>query len=360
MGRVLLFSVVVPTRNSARTLETSLSAIRESSLQPGSYEIVVVDDVSTDNSVSIAARYADTIVRLKGPQRGLAYARNRGAEVARAEIVAFIDPDVAVEVDTLRDMLMLLHQRPDLDAVSAARHESSAADNFASQYWNLLLCYGDARYHAGSSYFSAACGMIRRSALISVGMYDEWRRFRSGVESLELTGRLRAAGRRVILGPEIRVRHLRSWTMRSVCGEAYDRSLLLARSLGYERIRSSVPSEIVFTLTRALAPAFAVIAVVTLTASFLPRPYTLAKLTLGVVAVLATNTRLHGFFAKARGVVFAALAAPVHLCIQAVSAVGLCVGWVLRDAFGDALPDATTQAYSEVGVEIWPPVPRRI
>jgi hypothetical protein len=50
----------------------------------------------------------------------------------------------------------------------------------------------------------------------------------------------------------------------------------------------------------------------------------------------------------------------MHVVIQAIAAVALCMGWLLRDTIGDRLPDATTQAFSEVGLEIWPPVPRRI
>jgi hypothetical protein len=50
----------------------------------------------------------------------------------------------------------------------------------------------------------------------------------------------------------------------------------------------------------------------------------------------------------------------LHIFVQIVAAIALCTGWVLRDVFGDVSPDATTQAYSEVGLEIWPPVPRRL
>jgi len=64
------------------------------------------------------------------------------------------------------------------------------------------------------------------------------------------------------------------------------------------------------------------------------------------------------FFVRARGIPFAIAVTPLHLLIQAVNAIGLVAGWVLRDAVGDREPDAATQAYAEVGVETWPPVPR--
>jgi hypothetical protein len=72
-----------------------------------------------------------------------------------------------------------------------------------------------------------------------------------------------------------------------------------------------------------------------------------------------TNLPLHRFYASARGFGFAAMSAPVHIFVQTVAAAALCTGWVLRYLVGDVSPDATTQAYSEVGLEIWPPIPRR-
>jgi hypothetical protein len=78
-----------------------------------------------------------------------------------------------------------------------------------------------------------------------------------------------------------------------------------------------------------------------------------------LLVVLLINLPLHRFYAKGRGIGFAILSAPLHICVQVVSAVALCTGWILRDVLGDVSPDATTQAYSEVGLEVWPPVPRR-
>ena len=62
----------------------------------------MVDDASTDETAVVAARYADTIVRLPGKPHGPAYARNRGFEASRGDVVIFIDADVCVHPDTLR------------------------------------------------------------------------------------------------------------------------------------------------------------------------------------------------------------------------------------------------------------------
>ena len=359
MPQNVVLSVIVPARNAESTLDATLAAIRRSELACA-YELLVIDDVSDDRSVAIAARYADTVVRLSDRAHGPAYARNRGAELCRGEIIAFIDSDVVISSDTLSRMLCLLQQRSDVDAVSATRHEMAGADNFASQYWNLLLRFGEERNSNGAGYFAPSCAMIRRQTFVAAGLYDEWRFHRGSVEGIELAARLRGAGRMLVAVPDIKVRDLRGCTLRSVCREVWRRSLMLARSLGYERTRSAVPGEVVFTLSRALAPAFAAMVIVTLTASFVSAPYPWAKATMVAGIILVTNLPVHRFFCQSRGFLFALLSAPIHLCVQAVSGLALCAGWVLRDAFGDVLPDATTQAYSEVGLEIWPPVRRRV
>ncbi|HEV7594610.1 MAG TPA: glycosyltransferase family 2 protein [Gemmatimonadaceae bacterium] len=359
MPRLLALSVVVPVRDSGSSLDSVLAAIRASELTAVEYEIIVVDDGSTDESVMVAARYADTVVRLRGPASGPAYARNRGAELACGDVVAFVDGDVLVGPDTLRRILTLFAERPDIDAVAASRDERSGAPNFVSHYWNLLVSFGEVRHGGECAHFAAGCAAVRRSVLSSAGMYDEWRFSKGGVEGLELGQRLLGAGHVVQLSSDLKVRHLKRWTLRSMCLEVWHRSMLLTRSLGYQRMSSVAPSDVVFTLSRAMIPALGIVATLTLSAAFVPRPYVVMKIAMAVVAFVLTNWSVHRYYARARGFLFALASAPLHLCVQAVSAVALCVGWILRDAFGDILPDAATQAYSEVGLETWPPVRRR-
>lgn len=352
-------SIVVPIRDSESTLDRTLSAICDSSLPRACYEIIAVDDLSSDESVAIAARYADVVVRLSGQRSGPAYARNRGAEVARAEIIAFVDSDILVEPETLPKMLAILAERKEIDAVCATRAEQSGASNFVSQYWSMLLRFGEHRHAERSVHFSSGCGMVRRSAVRSAGMYDEWRFTTACLESLEFGQRLREAGHTVLLNTQLQVTNLRRWTLRSVCKEVWQRGTLLSRSLGYERMSAAVPSDVVFTLSRMLSPMLAIVVTLILAAAFVPEPHTLAKAAIVLLALLVTDIQLHRFFSDRRGIAFAIAAAPIHVCVQFIAAGALCNGWFLRDLFGDVIPDATTQAYSEVGLETWPPVRRR-
>ncbi len=359
MPRNLALSVVVSVRDSSATIEQVLMAIRASDLSPDTYEIIVVDDASTDESVAIAARQADTVVRLNGRPAGPAYARNRGAELAKGEFIAFVDGDVSVDSGTLRTMLEILACRPDVDAVSASQNPAQGADNFVSRYWNLLVSFGEDRHRAPCAHFASGCGVVRRSALTSAGMYDEWRFSTRCLENLELGERLARSGRGVLLSSDVTVAHLKEWSFASICREVWGRSILLARSLGYQRMSSRFPGEVVFTLSRALLPALVIVGTLPLTAAFLPGAFVVEQGGIAMLALLVTNLPLHRFYARQMGLGFALLSAPLHVVVQAVAAAALCAGWILRDVFGDVLPDATTQAYSEVGLETWPPVPRR-
>lgn len=356
----LPLSVIVSARNSGGTLREALVAIRSSALPSDCYELIVVDDASTDGSVAIAARYADTVIRLTGRPCGLAYARNRGAEIARGELVAFVDGDVLVKRDTLPRMLASLEGRPDIAAVSAAHDEQSGATNFVSQYWNLLLRFGEELHSGRCAQFATGCGAVRREAFLAAGMYDEWRFPNACLESAELGERLSQAGFGVLLNSDLKVGSLRRWGVGSVCREVWRRGRLLARSLGYGRMSAAVPSEVVFTLTRTMTPAVALLGTLSLAAAFVPSPDAAIKAGIVLGILFLCNLQVHRFYARTRGLTFAAVSVPLHIGAQIIAAVALCTGWLLREIFGDPSPDATTQAYSEVGLETWPPVPRRL
>jgi glycosyltransferase involved in cell wall biosynthesis len=355
----LALSVVVPVRNGAATLARALRAILASDLPRNQFELIVVDDGSVDGSATIAGRHADTVVRLSGQRSGLAYARNRGAELAVGDAVAFVDADVMVRADTLSRMLQTMETHPTLGAISARLDAQPAARNFFSQYWNLLVHFGEKWYSGIGGNFASRCGMIRRSVLTSAGMYDEWRFGAGTLEGVDFGQRLERAGHDVLLSPDFQVTHLKRWTARGVLREVWTRSALLSRSLGYQRTRVSAPSEVVFTLSRAAIPAFVILSTFALSAAFLPNPdWPVKVVSLGAITILV-NLQVLRSYARRRGILFTLAAAPVHLFFQAVSTLGLCAGWFMRDAVGDRLPNAAIQAYSEVGLEMWPPIPRQ-
>lgn len=358
MNSALPLSVVVVVRDGVATLDRALTAILASEMPRDDYELIVVDDASSDGSATVAARFADTVVRLTGRQSGPAYARNRGADLAQGEVVAFVDADTMVRRRTLPGMLEMLAVHPGLDAIAASHDDTPAAPNFASQYWSLLVHFGEQLHAPIEGNFISGCAAIRRSVLLTVGMYDEWRFGTACLESVELGKRLEGAGHGVLLSRELQVSQLKRWSLLSVCREVWNRSALLARSLGYQRTRELAPTEVVFTLSQTATPAFAVTCTIFLCSAFFAEPSESIAVTIAVTGLIIANLSVYRFFVRTRGLAFAVAAAPVHILMQCVGGVALCTGRLMRDAIGDQLPDAATQAYAEVGLETWPPVRR--
>jgi glycosyltransferase involved in cell wall biosynthesis len=101
-------SVVVPVRDGARYLAEALRSVAAQTLPP--LEVIVVDDGSSDHSPALAAAAGAQVVRQ--PPGGQAAARNRGVELARGELVAFLDADDLWPADKLEGQAAALGDMP--------------------------------------------------------------------------------------------------------------------------------------------------------------------------------------------------------------------------------------------------------
>ncbi len=109
-------SVVIPVFNKERELPICLDLLKRQSLPRDQWEVIIVDDGSTDGSASTAGMSSQslttTIISLDGQERGAARARNIGARSARGKILVFLDPDVLPCKDFLCAHLETLSSNP--------------------------------------------------------------------------------------------------------------------------------------------------------------------------------------------------------------------------------------------------------
>lgn len=353
-------SIVMPAHQAAGLLPTVLGAVLDSDLPRDRYEIIVVDDASMDDSAAVAARYADTVIRLPGMPHGPAYARNRGFEVSRGEFVMFFDSDVVVHRDTIRRFAEVLVAHPPAGAVFGSYDDTPADPGFISQYRNLLHHFVHQQNAGEVETYWAGAGAIRRKAFQDVGMYDEWHFARPQIEDIELGGRIRQLGVTILLEPSIQVKHLKRWTFAGmVRTDLRDRGIPWARLLSH---RGAVLATKTLNLrwTEKLNTFLVWLGVLLLGVSAWQRSWLLLALALACpLTALAFSTPLIGFFRRTRGLWFAIRVVPVHLLYYLLNGISFGFGLLLQQTIGAPLPNPTMEAYAEMGIERWPPIPAK-
>jgi glycosyltransferase involved in cell wall biosynthesis len=181
------FSVIVPAYNEGAYLGRALHSLQHQDYD-GNYEIIVVDNNSTDDTAAIAARYGVQVV--SEPQQGVCAARQRGVECARGEIIISTDADTTQPHDWLRT----------IDASFAASHKVVAVAGpcryenpswWAKAYPTLLFGFVALIYALTGFvfYISATNIAVRRHAFPG---YDL--RLTQGGDELDLLRRLRRRG----------------------------------------------------------------------------------------------------------------------------------------------------------------------
>jgi len=322
-------SVIVPAHQAENVIARSLAALRASDLPRENWELIVVDDASTDTTAQVAGRYADRVLRIRGVAGGPAAARNRGAEAARGEVLVFVDADVCVHSDALGRFAELFAQHPEFHAVFGLYDTAPSAAGLVSQYRNLLHHYVHARNAGEAETFWAGCGAVRKCAFSRVGGFDHQRYSRPQIEDIELGYRLRAAGYRILLSSRIQGTHLKRWSVGSlVVTDLFDRAIPWMRLLLRPGHASRRPTLNVRPMERACT-ALTGAGVAAIGGAVVLRSAILGYAgVLSLTAVILANAPLLGWFARQRGWRFAAKTIPLRIVYYLISGTGVGIAWV--------------------------------
>lgn len=183
------FAVVIPAYNQADFLADAIQSVLSQSHTD--FELIVVNDGSTDATGEIVARFDDPRLRtITQPNRGLPAARNRGYRESTAPLLAFLDADDLFHPDKLAAHVAFFAARPEIGASYNARYEI-AQDGAILSLWRPPLTATTADFALGFP-FAPSDMTVRRDWLDRVGGYDESYTLFS--EDLDITLRLGMAG----------------------------------------------------------------------------------------------------------------------------------------------------------------------
>lgn len=170
-------SVVVPFFNSGRHIQACIDALLDQEDVDAPYELIFVNNGSSDDSASIVERTAG-VVALKEDTAGAYAARNTGIRAAKAPLVAFTDADCTVDCDwirTIRDAMV----DPSLALlVGHFRYPShaSSALRLLGAYENAKTDYVLSRCPPSQHFAYANNMVVRRSVFEELGLFKEWKR----------------------------------------------------------------------------------------------------------------------------------------------------------------------------------------
>ena len=194
-------SIIIPVYNDRDNLAKCLNALEKSLFKD--YQLIIVDDGSSDDSGRLAKDRCDLLVRLE-ENTGQSRARNQGTLLAKADLLFFLDADVMVEPDTLGRILQVFTAKPDISALFCSYQRDTPPKNFVSQYKNLQHHFTHQIARREAVTFCGGFGAIRRDVFLSVGSFDEHMRF---MEDIQLGYRLSQEGHRILLCPSIQLTH---------------------------------------------------------------------------------------------------------------------------------------------------------
>lgn len=110
-----IVSVIIPAYNCDRYIAQAIESVLQQ--KNCTYEVIVIDDGSTDSTEQVLKPYSDRIRYIKQSNKGVAVARNHGIAIAKADLIAFLDADDYFLPGKLASQAEILLKRPDLGIV---------------------------------------------------------------------------------------------------------------------------------------------------------------------------------------------------------------------------------------------------
>jgi len=202
-------SVYIPVYNGALYLERTFEGLFQQTIPFA--EIIIVDDGSQDNTVSVARQYPVKIIS-HNYNKGVALARNTGIENSYYELVASVDVDCILDTHWLEKCM------PFFDDVSVAGVGGKLLESMKARVcdvWrgiNLIQHFGNGIKEV--TYLSGSNTIYRKHDLMSVGLYNPHFQFHH--EDIDISKRLIRTGKRLMYTDEARVFHIKQDTVYSV------------------------------------------------------------------------------------------------------------------------------------------------
>ncbi len=158
-----MISVITAAYNCESYIEKALQSVYSQTLTEADYEIIVVNDGSTDSTLQILEKHVPRIRLLDQPNRGLVDACNRAISYANGDFIMRLDADDYLNREILSLSLDVLNENPDCHCVYTDRYEVDALSGMQKMV----------KVGKNNLFDMVACGMMfRKKVFDTIGVYD--------------------------------------------------------------------------------------------------------------------------------------------------------------------------------------------
>lgn len=202
------FSVIIPAYNAEKTLPDCIKALKDQANVPGTYEIILVDNGSSDQTARLAQEAGWQVQHQ--PVRGPGACRNKGLGVAKGAIICFTDADCAPEKNWLEEVTRPLREDPSVTGCKGIykTHQRSVAARFVQAEYEGK--YRQLAQQDQIDFIDTYCAAYRSKALFDIGGFNE--EFQKA-EDTEMAYRLASTGHKLVFHPHAAVYHTHPATL---------------------------------------------------------------------------------------------------------------------------------------------------
>jgi glycosyltransferase involved in cell wall biosynthesis len=217
-----MISVIIPAYNAEKTITSTIKALLNQNYPKNKYEIIVVDDGSTDKTVEVVSRFPVKTIKLK--HKGPANARNVGAKKSRGSILLFTDADCVPDKNWIKNMIEPFKD-PEIVGLSGT-YKTLNSDKLMARFSGYEIQHRHKKMEKQKyiDFIGTFSASYRRNIFLKFKGFDTKFKTSSG-EDPELSYRIAKAGFKMIFQKKAFVWHLHPDTIWKYLKQKYYRAV---------------------------------------------------------------------------------------------------------------------------------------
>ncbi len=222
-----VISIVIPAYNRSKVLNITLDKLASQDIDPKRYEVIVVDDGSTDGLFQMVSgkipHMPYTLRLFHHENHGPGFTQNRGIIESRGNLILILPNDIWVTKGLIRKHLQTHKQNPQnyVAVMGKVTQSPDLESTVLHKYWDRFSCFQFEEKTEVEGIFFHACNVsLKRKFLIDSGFFKT--KLGASNEDAELGYRLQCRGMKLLYNREAKAFHHHEETLVSLCQRAYE------------------------------------------------------------------------------------------------------------------------------------------